>query len=32
MVKRTCAMLMRLHDEGIIDTTPLPDSGIEDEV
>jgi hypothetical protein len=32
MAKRTCATLMRALDDGVIDTTPLPDRVLEDEV
>ncbi len=32
MAKRTCATLIRALDEGVIDTTPMPDPVLEDEV
>ena len=32
MVKRTCAILMRVHDEGIIEPVTMPDRMDEDEV
>lgn len=32
MVKRSCAMLIRAHDNGVLDTTAFPDRLDEDEV